>query len=1376
MQNGTLFTDDFLREGILQTPDWQQFSKSEFDTIKAELKKIVLPFHSGATHNEADTEERIIYPVLSALGWQGLILRKNTMAKKGHDDIPDALLLPNGDALTLADKAKQAAEKFRHGVVVCEAKKWEMPLDQGKGDIVPSTQMLRYLTRADVMSEGRILWGVLTNGRVWRLYWQRAKSRSEQFVEFDLGMLLGIVGHDPDLFAPSATEADHLLSAFIVMFRRDAFLPTRDKGRTFHDVALEEGRLWEARVAKSLSDLVFQDVYPGFIKAIAAASPTSALTDVRQAALTLLYRLLFILYAEDRDLLPKRDKRYAEYGLFKRVRLEVAQRIDDSDTFSTKAAHYWSHARTLFHIIDEGDAAIGLPPYNGGLFDRTDHVLLDSIEIPDAIFAPLADMLSRTHEAEKKLINYRDLSVQQLGSIYERLLEYEPVHAEGGGIEVRLNPFARKGSGSYYTPDELVALIIDQTVGPLVSEHRNAFRAKADALKAGKRPVAERLAELQKADIATTLLELKVCDPAMGSGHFLVHLVDYLADKAIEALADAPKFVSWGEYASSVADRIDVIRTRILKEAEANNWNVRADQLEDRMIVRRMVLKRAVYGVDKNPMAVELAKVSLWLHTFTVGAPLSFLDHHLRCGDSLFGEWVGKTERELSESAGLFINNSVVHARQASKLMLDIESAADADLAEARHSAEAFGGVREATDPLSLFLSFWHALKWVGDRTAEQRIALDGLLRGTYGDPVSVVSGSVPLNIKAVSNADIEESKLSKREKAERKAKQAAAKQLPALFDAARKISNQERFLHWEVAFPGVWADWESAEPKGGFDAVIGNPPWDRMKMQEVEWFAARRPQIALAQRAADRKQMIEDLKKKHDPLYADYQVATARADAALELARNGGEYPLLGGGDLNIYSLFVERAQRLLKSDGIAGLLVPSGIASDKGASEFFRSIATSGRLVALLDFENRGIFFPDVHNSFKFCAFIATGPKRAASAAQCGFFLTGEEELTDPERCFPLTPADFALVNPNTGTAPIFRTRRDAETTTDIYKRVPILVRRDADGDVVTSDWPVRYSTMLHMTNDSALFWSRERLLAHGAYPVSGGLWRKGKQEFVPLYEGKMVQAFDHRAASIVINPANIHRPAQPLPATLAEHMKPEWTPTPQFWVDRKSDSIPSGIGGVLGFKDVTAPTNERTMIAAIIPATALGNTLPVLLPASDGDQGSYASKIALLAANFNSFVFDFIARQKVQGQHLNWYIVEQLPTLPEAAYARKLGKRKAADVVRSHVLRLSYTAHDLAPFARDMGHIDPKTGEVRAPFSWDEEERAHLRARLDALFFLLYGVVDRDDVSYILSTFHGVQEDDVKKFARYRTRDLILAYMNALEAGDAESTVSI
>ena len=305
----------------------------------------------------------------------------------------------------------------------------------------------------------------------------------------------------------------------------------------------------------------------------------------------------------------------------------------------------------------------------------------------------------------------------------------------------------------------------------------------------------------------------------------------------------------------------------------------------------------------------------------------------------------------------------------------------------------------------------------------------------------------------------------------------------------------------------------------GGFDAVIGNPPWDRMKLQQVEWFAARRREIAMAPRAADRKRMIAALEKAGDPLARDFRLASERAAAAARVARTSGDYPLLARGDLNLYSLFVERAMTLVKPAGMVGLLVPSGIASDKTAAPFFKSVATESRLKALYDFENRKVFFPDIHASFKFCVFVASR-RRLPNPARCAFFLQDVSEIEDPERRFPLTADDFARVNPNTGTAPIFRSRRDAELTAAIYDRLPVLVDRSSGEEVKA--WPVKYSTMFHMTNDSGLFRTRSELEEkEGAWPVGRNRFGSLVGEQVPLYEGKMVQAFDHRAASIVINP---------------------------------------------------------------------------------------------------------------------------------------------------------------------------------------------------------------------------------------------------------------
>ena len=446
-----------------------------------------------------------------------------------------------------------------------------------------------------------------------------------------------------------------------------------------------------------------------------------------------------------------------------------------------------------------------------------------------------------------------------------------------------------------------------------------------------------------------------------------------------------------------------------------------------------------------------------------------------------------------------------------------------------------------------------------------------------------------------------------------------------------------------------------------------------------------------------------------------------------------------------------------------MVGLLTPSGIYADKTAASFFRSISSSGRIANLFDFENRRIFFKDVHASFKFCALIFGGEQRTFSEANCAFYLHELEAIKDPNRFFSLAPEDFSRVNPNTGTAPIFRTRRDAEIIRHLYEQQPLLVDRSLKEQ--TRSWAVRYHTMFHMTNDSHLFTTAAQLQSDDYYLVEDNHWRKGDEVYVALYEGKMVQAFDHRAASIMVNEANLNRPGVALEANLEEHMKPVWQPTPQFWVKSNSFVWPKELGWAVAFKDATAPTNARTMIAALTPAQAFGNTLPILLP-SDAGIASYKMQAWLLAACFNSFPFDFIARQKVQGQHLSLYIVEQIPVIPPDAYSREFGNKTARELVGDHVLRLTYTSHNMAPFARDMGYDGP-------PFTWNEEERRHLRARLDALYFHLYGI-SREDADYILNTFPIIKREDEKEFKTYRTRNLILGYMNALTAGDTESKV--
>jgi hypothetical protein len=465
-------------------------------------------------------------------------------------------------------------------------------------------------------------------------------------------------------------------------------------------------------------------------------------------------------------------------------------------------------------------------------------------------------------------------------------------------------------------------------------------------------------------------------------------------------------------------------------------------------------------------MAVELAKVSLWLHTFTVGAPLSFLDHHLRCGDSLFGSWVrGGIDRASALGAPLLLHTPMNRALRAASKMQIIEGLTDAEIAEAHRSKDVFDEVRDMTAPLDAFLSLIHAFEWLDLRDRADRALLSAFLDGQFGDPVQVALGATEI---VNGRRD--------------------AKRFAEIFAKARELVTEERFLNWQVSFPGVWSDWEGEKLTGGFDAVISNPPWDRMKLEPVKWFEARKREIAMEQRASDRQRMIRDLEVAGDPLAKDFAKANTRAEAAFRVARASGDYPLLSGGDLNIYSLFVERAMTLVKPAGMVGLLTPIGIATDKTSSEFFSGLASRGSLKTFLAFENkRGWLFADIHHEEQPSVMVFSAQPNKFTTFDFCVRVSAWDQFNDPERRFLIPAASLRCINPNTGTAPMFRTRRDATLTTAIYGRLPVLVDRSTGAEVKA--WPVKYATMFHMTNDSGLFRTRQELEEQeGAWPVGG------------------------------------------------------------------------------------------------------------------------------------------------------------------------------------------------------------------------------------------------------------------------------------------------
>ena len=1411
---GQLFTQDFLRFGIRETPPYQALGDEAFKAFRSSLQGIYAGLSADTTLNEAQTEQLVIERVLVELGWGQDYLPQVNLSGKRREDVPDILLFAHAQGRDKALAEKRDDQRYKHGLAILEAKRWLRPLDRGDpgepaDPSAPSSQMLRYLSRADLASDRAVKWGVLTNGGTWRLYWQDARSRAEEFLELDLAALLGVAGVPAEPDGLDAVDTDHGLRLFFLLFNRAAFLTqTWDaEARSFHAYARNEARAFEEKVSQDLGRRVFDDIFPTLAQALARGDlqalkedvgygsttrqryTAAYLDEVREATLILLYRLLFLFYAEDRRLLPVGDPRYRAYSV-RALREDVRDKVDAGAKWSSTMVRLWLSLKGAFWLIDTGDDSIGMPAYNGGLFNRSRSLLLERTQVPDAVLAPIIDALSRrTEDLLRGWINYRDLSVSHLGGIYERLLEYQLVHEVKAGdlhyapevdrIVARPASFARKVSGSYYTHDDLVRLILRESVGLLADERVAAFEQLLTRWKKKASLTPPEWERLDRADPASTILDLKVCDPAMGSGHFLVALVDFMADRVLEAATAAQQRVAEQPWAAHLVERgrpwesplltrMAHIRGGIKRQAGEHGWAVTDAQLDDRHIVRRMVLKKSIFGVDKNLMAVELAKTALWLHTFTVGAPLSFLDHHLKHGDSLHGEQLGAVQQGLQALGMLFQQAEMKRLELAAANLQQVADYTDVDIAEARLSKQLADDANAQLAPLHTLLDFWRAMRWLVPGWPPEGMKRLSKL-GTEAQRTALVELLSPQrNLVAVLAAGRVEG--------------AAAESANALLLQVRALARRESFFHWWTAFPTAFA---GKDP--GFDAVIGNPPWDRIKLQEVEWFAEREPTIAVQPRAADRKALIAGLQKMGAPLAADYALAVERAEANARVLAKAGDYPLLGGGDVNLYSLFVERAQSLVKPQGVVALLTPSGIAADKGAAEFFRSIATTRRLGALFDFENRKAMFPDVDSRFKFCTLVFGGGERQFESVRCAFFLHSLDELDAGQKQLALSAEDFVLMNPNTGAAPIFRSQRDLDITRSVCLRHPVLVRHGGVSDSLGSApdvraWSVAYARMFDMTNDSAYFLDAAAMEKQGFAPGALGRWRRKDEEALPLYEGKMVQAFDHRAGDVVLNKANLKRPAQQQSIASADKLEPARYPEPQYWVLRSSVPAQHGFDYCLAYKSVTSPSNMRTMIAALLPSCGLGNSMAYLRH-EDRAGPRAARDFSLLLSNLNCVAYDFLLRQKVQGQNLNWFIVEQscvveatrfddpLPTT-FAARMRADGLMNGhhteptiADFVLPQVLALSYTAHDLAPFARDLGYVD-EGGRVLPPITWDDEDRRRRMAALDALFFHLYGL-GVDDAAYVLDTFPIVRQQDLAAFGHYRTSVDVLALLQLLPA---------
>jgi len=1160
------------------------------------------------------------------------------------------------------------------------------------------------------------LWGVATNGLQLRIARDNASLTRPAWVEIDLERLfteeryadfsvMWLLLHASRFGSPGSNSTDCALEQW-----RNA---CREQGTRARET-LRGGV--EAALLELGQGFVSHPANTGLREALATGTLSSH--EYLRELLRLVYRQIFLLTVEEREILHRSDADPGAVALYtdgyslRRLRERAVRR-----SAHDRHGDLWQALKQVWIGLGVGEPLLALPPL-GGLFESNQCPSLDACKLENRfLLSALFHLAWLRPDANAPLtrVNWRDMGPEELGSIYESLLELVPMlsndHRQFSfhtGAATRGN--ARKTSGSYYTHDSLVQVQLESALEPVIASTLEAHPIGQDAVNA--------------------LLAISVIDPACGSGHFL--------------LAAGRR----------IAGHLARVRAQMRDAHLGNSGQPTPDDYRHAL---RDVVTHCVYGVDMNPMALELARMALWLEAYTPDAPLGFIDHHFQLGNALLGVMDPKVildgvpdeaYRELTgdnnalcrdlkkrnklERTGLqrmreaasFSQSLQSMDMSASALPLQqLDELPDASLADIAAKRQAYESLQHGAsdDGLALALNLYCAaylLPKHGTNEADTVVpTTQDVMNALLGQPVD-----------------------------------------PRKKAAALQLAKRTPLLHWKLGFAQIFA-------RGGFTVVLANPPWERLKLQEEEYFAERAPEVAGASNKAAREKAILALSRQatgtpERKVYEDFLEAKHLTEAGSVFC-HGPRYPLTGVGDVNSYALFAETISQITAPFGRAGFIVPTGIATDSSTQAFFAKLTQSNRLVSLFDFENTEKIFPAVATLVRFCL-ITLGHAESTTFA---FLLKSTSDLSDTNRKFTLTPADFQLINPNTLTCPVFRSRMDAEITRKIYSKTPVLIRQEREGSKGVNKWGVHFSAMFHMSNDSHLFKTFDSIKNTHEVAIGENARSSKFNGYLPLYEAKMMTIYDHRFGSY---PAGAVDDTRALPRlTLEQYSDPYFEVNPRFFVAKSE--VDRALNGyerswLICFRSMSNHSNVRRFIGGVIPLSGAGNSLIVVKPSGNISK----EKLACFIGNIGCLIMDVVARWKVSGTNLNLFLVEQFPFISPDSYS-------VADenFISSRVIELTYTTKSLSGFARDMGYM----GE---PFAFIPDRRAQLRAQLDAYFAKLYGL-NRDELSYILDptevmgenypseTFRVLKDNELRTFGEYRTRRLVLEAWDKLEQGE-------
>jgi hypothetical protein len=1243
--------------------------------------------------------------------------------------------------------------------------------NQGGPRLSPHGLMQEYLNNTEH------LFGLVTNGYQVRLLRDTTKLSRLAYVEFDLRKMM-----EEELYA-DFTLFYRLLHAS----RMPATPEEADKAivEQYHQEAIESG----ARIRDKLRDTV-----KGGMEAMANGllqnNPQLAqhvrdghinTTSFYDALLRSMYRLLFLTVIEERDLVFPPDDQftgkksrnwckqtYQQYYSIERLRRLVEKR----NYIDGRKQDLWQSLNTTFALFENRGYGehLGIYPLDGALF-REDALTFNQINFRDltldnATVLRIIKNLSLLYDEKRKStirVNYSDLDVEELGAVYEALLDLAPAfytqaQAPSFGF---VEGTERKSTGSYYTRHDLVMQLIQSALDPVI----------ADCVQQNKTPE-----EQEKA-----LLDLKVCDPATGSGHFLLAAGRRIGEKLAQ------------------------VRT-----GEGNPGKEAMQQ------AKREAIEQCLYGVDKNPYAVELCQLSLWLEGHNSGKPISFLDHKIKTGDAL----VGVSDLEMLKQG---ISNEAFKAktgdenevaRKIKKQNQDFNKKGQSSLfqltenveQEAEVVAESYEDLDEIqTDSVDAYRKKEKLYQNLQNERKNYKIRrICDLYCYAFFQPL---------------NADVPE-----REWVTSQTIYDALQNFSSVNGAkmgkAVAASTNYQYFHWPAEFPDV-------STKGGFDAMIGNPPWDVIEFDEKEFFQNKDDGIATTDNKAERTRKINQLSTTDPRLYQEYYRKFSETELFKKFINRSRRYKKTIEGKLNKYSIFTELKRDFLNTTGCGATIVQTGLVTDNDNKKFFKQLIENHEIISLYDFENKKNLFP-IHTSQKFMLLSFTiDENKMRQNARFGFFLHEISDVEDDNVVFKINSRDFKKLNPNTENCPIFRTSTDADLTKKIYTKSPILI----NDKLGTNPWSVGFKQgLFNMSTDSHLFKDESQLKADGYY-LKGNRFINEECIWLPLYESKMISHYDHRFGTF--EEIEARKPAPINRFSTNNHLAPERLNRPWYWVKESDvndtlityferEEVLRNYNYFIGFRNNARNTDARTLFSSFLPKSGVGNSMPLILTNKKVDEQLF------FLGCFNSIVLDYSLRQKISGANLNFFIIKQLPVPSPQSM------RKEPNLVFK-TFELAYNSWDIKALADDFwiggdeemkskilnqwhankqetgGHkwelpdwkdaypenhwhsplahgddseeslLQYEEGCPLPPFKWDEERRARLRAEIDAIVANLYGLT-REELHYILDpkevygedfpgeTFRVLKENEIKEHGEFKTKRLVLeAWDRLVENGE-------